>query len=286
VFGARALFRLGAAGVAASPTLIHSPDGCVLLTRPTSRSSNLGVATWMSLSKNAPSSSGRWPRGPTPFTKIRILKLADHYDRRLRPPSKIVRQPTGAADANAKIPEDQKPQAASTRQAGEATKSRLEIINSSIVIWALTALVGSFVTFTYTNLQSCLKDADEKATRANSIYAEVLDRRVDILHAINDAKNLPDLSPRLKNLSYIRYDFKDVPLLSLAAEMRQFQTITHKLPFAEELGRTSIEASRLSVSRLSQEAGFAETRKRSERTVWPPRARRSRSFPARSFGKA
>jgi hypothetical protein len=42
----------------------------------------------------------------------------------------------------------------------------------------------------------------------------------------------------------------------------------------------------LSVSRLSQEAGFAETRKRSERIVWLPRARRSRSFPARSFGKA
>jgi hypothetical protein len=30
-----------------------------------------------------------------PFTKIRLLKLADHYDGRLRPPSKVVRQPIG-----------------------------------------------------------------------------------------------------------------------------------------------------------------------------------------------
>jgi hypothetical protein len=30
-----------------------------------------------------------------PFTKIRLLKLAEHYDRRLRPLSKVVRQPIG-----------------------------------------------------------------------------------------------------------------------------------------------------------------------------------------------
>lgn len=120
-----------------------------------------------------------------------------------------------------------------------------KIINSSIVIWTLTAVVGSFVTFTYTNLQSCLKDADEKATRVNKVYAELLDRRVDVLHAINGAKNISDLYARLKNVSYTRYDFKDVPILSLVAEMKQFQTITRKLPFAEDLGRSSIEASYL-----------------------------------------
>jgi hypothetical protein len=30
-----------------------------------------------------------------PFTKIRLLKLADYYDSRLRPPPKVVRQPIG-----------------------------------------------------------------------------------------------------------------------------------------------------------------------------------------------
>jgi hypothetical protein len=30
-----------------------------------------------------------------PFTKIRLLKLADHYDGRLRPPPKVMRQPIG-----------------------------------------------------------------------------------------------------------------------------------------------------------------------------------------------
>jgi hypothetical protein len=30
-----------------------------------------------------------------PFTKICLLKLADQYDGRLRPPSKVVRQPIG-----------------------------------------------------------------------------------------------------------------------------------------------------------------------------------------------
>ena len=30
-----------------------------------------------------------------PFTKIRLLKLAQCHDDRLRPPSKVVRQPTG-----------------------------------------------------------------------------------------------------------------------------------------------------------------------------------------------
>jgi hypothetical protein len=30
-----------------------------------------------------------------PFTKIRLLKLADHYDSRLRPPAKVVRQLIG-----------------------------------------------------------------------------------------------------------------------------------------------------------------------------------------------
>jgi hypothetical protein len=30
-----------------------------------------------------------------PVTKIRLLKLADHYDARLRPPPKVVRQPIG-----------------------------------------------------------------------------------------------------------------------------------------------------------------------------------------------
>lgn len=30
-----------------------------------------------------------------PFTKVRLLKLADHYDGRVRPPSKAVRQPIG-----------------------------------------------------------------------------------------------------------------------------------------------------------------------------------------------
>jgi hypothetical protein len=115
-------------------------------------------------------------------------------------------------------------------------------INSSIFLWALTAIVGSFVTFTFTNLQSCLKDADEKATRSNRVYTEILNRRIDFLHAVNDAKSLPDLSVRLKGLSYFRYEFKDVPMLSLVVEMKEFQTITRKLPFAEELGRSNIAA--------------------------------------------
>lgn len=119
------------------------------------------------------------------------------------------------------------------------------IINSSIFIWVLTAVAGSFVTFTYTNLQSCLKDADEKATRANRVYTEILNRRVDFLHAVNEAKSLPDLSARLKALSYFRYEFKDVPMLSLVTEMKEFQTITRKLPFAEELGQSSIAAAGL-----------------------------------------
>jgi hypothetical protein len=125
-------------------------------------------------------------------------------------------------------------------------ESRLwKIINSSIVLWALTAIVGSFLTFTFTNLQSCLKDADEKATRSNSVYTEILSRRIDFLHAVNDAKSLPDLSTRLKGLTYFRYEFKDVPMLSLVVEMKEFQTITRKLPFAEELGRSSIDAAGL-----------------------------------------
>lgn len=119
-------------------------------------------------------------------------------------------------------------------------------LNSSIVIWALTALLGSVVTFTFTNLQSCLKDADEKATRANKVYTELLDRRAAIIRAIDDAKNVPDLSSRLKDVGYIRYEFKDIPIVSLAAEIREFQMITRKLPFAETLGRYNILTSGLS----------------------------------------
>src|SRR4051794_18324188 len=121
-----------------------------------------------------------------------------------------------------------------------------KVINSSIVIWALTALIGSVVTFTFTNLQSCLKDADEKATRANKVFGEILDRRFATVQAINDAKNIPDLANRLKGIGYIRYEFKDIPVFSLAAELKEFQTITRKLPFAEALGQSHILASGLS----------------------------------------
>ena len=62
-----------------------------------------------------------------------------------------------------------------------------KILNSSIVIWALTAILGSVLTFTFTNLQSCLKDADEKATRGNKVFREILDRRVTI--AEEDARS-------------------------------------------------------------------------------------------------
>jgi hypothetical protein len=98
-------------------------------------------------------------------------------------------------------------------------ESRLwKIVNSSIVLWTLTAVVGSFVTFAFTNLQSCLKDADEKATRANRVYSEILNRRVDFLHAVNDAKSLTDLSARLKGLSYFWYEFKDVQCCRLLSK--------------------------------------------------------------------
>lgn len=121
-----------------------------------------------------------------------------------------------------------------------------KIINSSIAIWILTAIVGSLVTFTFTNLQSCLKDADEKATRANKVYGELLDRRMSIIHAINDAKSIGDLSNRLKSVGYIRYEFKDVPIVSLAAELKEFQKITRRLAFAEDLGRYNVRKSGLS----------------------------------------
>ncbi|MEH2469212.1 hypothetical protein V1281_001534 [Nitrobacteraceae bacterium AZCC 2161] len=121
-----------------------------------------------------------------------------------------------------------------------------KILNSSIVIWLLTAALGSVVTFTFTNLQSCLKDADEKATRGNKVFGEILDRRVTIAHAINDSKSIADLSNRLKNIGYLRYEFKDVPIVSLTAELKEFQTITRKLPFAEAWGYLNIAVSGLS----------------------------------------
>lgn len=120
-----------------------------------------------------------------------------------------------------------------------------KFLNSSIVIWCLTVIVGSFVTFTYTNLQACLKDADEKATRANRVFAEVLDRRVEILHAINKATNMPDLAKRLKGISYTRHEFRDVSMQSLLADLKDNQTITRKLPFAEEMGRMQLEAAQI-----------------------------------------
>jgi hypothetical protein len=120
------------------------------------------------------------------------------------------------------------------------------VLNSSIVIWALTAILGSLVTFTFTNLQSCLKDADEKSTRANKVFGELLDRRAAIVRAIGDSKSISDLSNRLKNVGYIRSEFKDVPMVSLAAEIKEFQLITRRLRFAEALGVSNVLASGLS----------------------------------------
>ena len=76
-------------------------------------------------------------------------------------------------------------------------------------------------------------------------------------------------------------------LVSCIPESRRIQRSLHSSRLtADPRDRAPACSTPLALSRLSQEAGFAETRNRSERIVWPPRARRSRSFPARSSGKA
>lgn len=61
---------------------------------------------------------------------------------------------------------------------GNTTTKRTtwDYANSNLIIWLLTAVVGGAITFTYTNQQACLKEADLKLQRIDDSQSEILSR--------------------------------------------------------------------------------------------------------------
>lgn len=128
----------------------------------------------------------------------------------------------------------------------EPKKSRLgwifSVINSAIFIWLLTAIVGSFVSFAFTNVQACWRDGDDKATKMNRTFAEIMDRREKIVFAVRQSTTLLDFVSRVHAIPTTRAEFKNVSLPALTADLKDYQIITYALPGAAEFGDAIVKA--------------------------------------------
>jgi hypothetical protein len=104
--------------------------------------------------------------------------------------------------------------------------SRLwSFLNSSFGLWIFTATFGSFVAATYSSLQVCIKDADDRMAKYSRLQSEILSRQSAILEAIIRAQSIDDLGSRLKNIAAGRQEFKDTPLRSLNLDYRDIQNL-------------------------------------------------------------
>jgi hypothetical protein len=98
-------------------------------------------------------------------------------------------------------------------------------LNSSFGLWVLTATFGSLVAATYSSLQVCIKDADDRVAKYSRLQSEIQSRQSEILEAINRAESIDDLRSRLKNIAANRQEFKDTPLRSLNLDYRDIQNL-------------------------------------------------------------
>jgi hypothetical protein len=98
-------------------------------------------------------------------------------------------------------------------------------LNSSFGLWVLTATFGSLVAATYSSLQVCIKDADDRVAKYSRLQSEIQSRQSEILEAINRAESIDDLRSRLKNIAANRHEFKDTPLRSLNLDYRDIQNL-------------------------------------------------------------
>jgi len=90
-------------------------------------------------------------------------------------------------------------------------------LNSSFGLWVLTATFGSLVAATYSSLQVCIKDADDRVAKYSRLQSEIQSRQSEILEAINRAESIDDLRSRLKMLHLSRRASRlaaDVPAAS------------------------------------------------------------------------
>lgn len=94
-------------------------------------------------------------------------------------------------------------------------------INSSIFLWLLTATFGSLATFTYSNLQTCFKEADQKIDRINHLASEIQSRRTAIIRAINTSSSAPELKYYFGKIRASRDEYKDRTIGSLEEDLRE-----------------------------------------------------------------
>lgn len=123
-------------------------------------------------------------------------------------------------------------------------------LNSPIVTWLLTALLGSLIAYTYANLQSCLKDGDERASKLNRLVSEMHGRYALIIAAVGRATTADDLSERLLKVPFTRLEFKDAAMASLSAEFGDLMSYVRPAELRERGMRDAIRYSGLTDAEL------------------------------------
>jgi hypothetical protein len=110
--------------------------------------------------------------------------------------------------------------AKNARELRRTTGRRIwEVLNSSFTLWVLTAAVGTFVTFTYANYQTCMRESDDKSTRVDHIQYELHYRQMQIVSRIELAETIEDLRSLLKSIVSSRNEFKDESTAALQTEL-------------------------------------------------------------------
>ena len=101
---------------------------------------------------------------------------------------------------------------------------------------------GQLVSFAFTIVQACWRDGDDKATKMNRTFAEIMDRREKIVFAVRQSTTLLDFVSRVHAIPTTRAEFKNVSLPALTADLKDYQIITYALPGAAEFGDAIVKA--------------------------------------------
>jgi len=120
------------------------------------------------------------------------------------------------------------------------------VLNATFTIWVLTAIVGTAVAYTYSNLQTCLKDAGDKVMQYNHLTTEIRNRLLYILDAVNRAKTVNALKASLAAVPVTRSEYKDISLTSLNSDLFDIQVRYIRPIEAQPLATiNALEASKL-----------------------------------------
>jgi hypothetical protein len=94
------------------------------------------------------------------------------------------------------------------------------LLNSGIVLWALTSLTAAVVSTFYLAYQKCLKDTAAAAEKHELVWSELNSRYRQIGKAVIDSTNAVQMEEAIKKMASLSYSFKDSTLFDLFSQVR------------------------------------------------------------------